>query len=258
MTPGADRITGQISDGHWNAVLWADRAIFNAQTNPAPFTGKYTMIIPGTLDDPTVPGGDGCGAVNVDRAGAVALVGTLADGTAITQRAPLSKDGQWPLYIPLYAGKGSILSWVTFTNASSGVGGRLNWNKPAMAASKYYRNGFDVESMLTGSRYIPPLGATNRILSFSNGVVVCSGGNLSQPVTNAVSIGTNNKVTNLGPARLVFTMMPATGLFSGIVVDPTTGKAIPFKGALLQGLDFGAGHFLRTNQSGQVSLRPAE
>src|SRR5262249_12679256 len=152
-------------------------------------------------------------------AGAVALTGTLADGSAIVQRAPLSKDGQWPFYVSLYGGKGSILSWVTFTNPPSRVGGRLNWSKPALATSKYYPSGFNVESMFTGSVYVPPVGVTNRILSFSNGVVMCQGGNIVSPLTNNVVIASNNKVTNLSSNKLVLTIAPATGLFSGSVVD---------------------------------------
>ena len=257
MTPGTDRLSGQLSDGTWSAELAAHRTVFNVKTNPTPFAGHYTLIIPGFADDPTLPGGDGCGSVTVLGGGTVALAGTLADGTVMTQRAPLSKEGHWPLYVSLYGGKGSILSWVTFTN-STNVGGRLNWNKPALATSKYYRDGFSIESMLTGSAYSPPVSATDRILSFSNGVVVWSGGNLSQPMTNNVVISPNNKVTLPASGKTVLTIAPATGLLRGSVSDATTGKLFLFKGALLKGWDSGAGYFLGTNQSGRVTLLPGE
>jgi hypothetical protein len=111
--------------------------------------------------------------------------------------------------------------------------------------------------MFTGAVYNPPLGTTNRILSFSNGVVVCQGGELSQPVTTNVVVAPNNKVTSPGSTKPVLTLTPATGLFNGSVVDPTTGKPLLLKGALLQGLDFGSGYFLGTNQSGQVRFEAA-
>src|SRR5262249_50459695 len=135
--------------------------------------------------------------------------------------------------------------------------GRLNWNKPMSTASKTYRGGFEVESMVTGAVYVPPLGTTNRVLSFSNGVVVCRGGELAQPVSTNVVVSSNNKVTIPGSAKPILTLTPATGLFNGSLVDPATGKPISFKGVLLQGLDFGAGYFLGTNQSGAVRFEAA-
>ena len=43
--------------------------------------------------------------------------GTLGDGTKISQKTLLSKNGQWPFYNSIYKGSGSVLCWVTFTNS---------------------------------------------------------------------------------------------------------------------------------------------
>jgi len=60
----AQQLNGWVSNGvsgGWLAELGADRAVFNAQTNPATqYAGKYTLNIPGATNwDGTVWLGDG-------------------------------------------------------------------------------------------------------------------------------------------------------------------------------------------------------
>ena len=41
---GGEVLTGNVDDGNWLAELRADRAVFNAQTNPATqYAGKYHL-----------------------------------------------------------------------------------------------------------------------------------------------------------------------------------------------------------------------
>src|ERR1035438_602931 len=62
----------------------------------------------GSDDDVSLPQGDGYGAVTVDTGGNVSLTGALADGTTLKTSlghpltAPVSKNGQWPVYASLY------------------------------------------------------------------------------------------------------------------------------------------------------------
>src|SRR5207248_6361902 len=99
VTDGS-RITGTISDGTWVAEFTANRAAFNARTSPAPFAGKYTVILPGPADgNSQTPQGDSYGSLTVDQAGRVRFRGALADGTKLTQSTTISQDGQWPLYV---------------------------------------------------------------------------------------------------------------------------------------------------------------
>ena len=138
---GSDTLTGTVSDpiAGWTATLNGDRALFNAKTNACTLAGKYTLLLPGLPHDAFVPGGHSYGAVTIDSNGVVSLKGYLSDKTSAAQKVPLSKNGQWPLYVPLYSGKGSLLSWVGFTNRpTDDFHGLLNWSKPVVPKAKYY------------------------------------------------------------------------------------------------------------------------
>ena len=71
-----------------------------------------------------------------------------------------------------------------------------------------------------------------------------------------MTIGTNNKTANAKPGQFSLTFKPASGLFTGRVVNPNTHKPINFSGAVLQNQGVGLGYFLTTNLSGQVSIGP--
>jgi hypothetical protein len=201
------------------------------------------------------PGGDSFGTVTVDAGGNAKLNLTLADGTRATQKIPLSKNGEWPLYVPLYRGGGSILSRVAFADIAgeSDFAGILTWIKPASTTAKFYGAGFAEQIPLAGSFYRPPTNRTDRLLTFSSGAVAFTAGNLAA-FTNAVSYSDDNKVANLATNKLTLTISLPTGLFHGSVTVPGVTRSKPFKGALFQKADFGSGHFLGTNQSGRVLL----
>jgi hypothetical protein len=253
---GAEALTGTVGDGHWLAVLRADRAVFNAQTNPATlYAGKYTLIVPGSTDASASPGGEGYGTVVVNGAGQVTLSGSLADGSALSQSVPVSRDGRWPLYASLYTGKGSVWSWLAFdayNNPARGLEGDLSWIKPAQLGVRYYPAGFTNEVVAEGSRYTQPAGLTNRVIHLTNGVVSFEGGNLSAPFTNLVSLTLSNRVINASSNTLSLSLTLSSGLFSGSATVPGTRQNVWFKGALLQNMDVGYGYFLGTNQSGSV------
>ncbi len=249
-----DRILGSVKNPDWTAELLAYRSSFNAMTNPATQTGKYTMMIPGSDNPNTNPTGAGFGTLTLSAAGGIQFSGTLAEGTKITQKTTLSSNGQWPFYVSLYGGQGSVLSWLIFTNEdTSDFSGSLTWIKPAMPTAKYYPVGFSNEVTAVGSRYVS-YGTTNRVLNFTDGLVAFGEGNLLQAFTNNVILNTNNKVTNLSSNKLSLTITASSGLLKGSVNDPITGKAILFNGAVLQKQNIGAGFFLGTNQSGLFQL----
>jgi hypothetical protein len=252
---GSDTVTGTVSDGSWLATLSGDRAVFT-KSNPNTNAGKYTFLLPGLPGDAFVPGGTSYGTVSIDGNGVATLKGFLSDKTSAAQKAPLSKNGEWPLYIPLYSGKGSLLSWIAFTNrATDDFHGLLNWSKPAQPTTKYYPLGFATnENTLVGARYTPPVG-TNKILQLTDATLTLNGVNLTQNYTNDLKLGLGSKVTNDGPHALALLFTPATGLFKGSLT-PTNAeaKAIAFTGAVLQKGTNAAGFSLGTNQSARVSL----
>jgi len=211
------------------------------------------LIIPIDTNSAAGPGGDGFGTVSVSTAGAVSFSGTLADGTKVTQKTTLSKNGQWPFYAPLYQGRGSLISWVAFTNETdTDFDGLFNWFKQAQTA-KYYPGGFTNEAMIGGSRFVPPT-ATNLVINITNGIVGFTNGNLTTDFTNLVMLDAKGKVLNQGANKLSLSISKSSGTFSGSVTPPDGGKTISFKGALLQKQNSGSGFFLGTNASGRVSL----
>ncbi len=176
----------------------------------------------------------------------------LPDGTKFAQKTSLSKNGDWPLYVPLYKGKGSLISWVNFANQpESDLFGLFNWFKRAQAA-KHYAAGFTNEALLVGSRFIP--GTTNNILGLSNALVSFLGGNLSADFTNAIAIDGKNKVTNLGSNKPSLAQQIQRHL-QRFGHPPAGGKALSFSGAILQKQTNGAGFLLGTNRSSRVELR---
>jgi hypothetical protein len=250
---GTNQVVGRVTDGTWEAPLLGDRATFNTKTNPAPFAGSYTFIIPGQID--VGPEGDGFGTIKIDGNGGASLAGTLADGTKISFKVPLSMHGQCPVYVPLYSGYGSIMSWLTVTNRpADDVSGLLSWIRPAQIKAKYYAGGFTNEAMVIGSSYVRPVPSTNPVITVSAPAIAFSGGNLVNPFVNAIALGAGSKVTNLGSNKLSLSIATASGLFKGSVTDPSTGKSFSFSGALLQKQNAGAGFLLGTNRSSRVVL----
>lgn len=258
LTNGTDRITGLVSEETssntvWSVDLVADRAVFGG-TNLAPLTGKYTMIIPSDTNSSSGPFGDSYGTVSVSSKGGVSFSGALADGTKVTQKTGLSKIGQWPLYVPLYKGKGALVSWVTFdTNAPmTDFSGTLNWFKQPQSV-KYFPAGFTNELDIAGSLFTKPA-STNWVINLTNAVVAFTNGNLSADFTNTIAIDAKGKVINESTNKLTLSASKSSGTFSGSATPPAGGKAVSFKGAVLQKQTNGFGFFLGTNSSGRVSI----
>jgi len=203
-----------------------------------------------------LPGGDSYATVSVNPAGKIKLAGSLADGTKLTQSATVSKNGEWPFFVPLYGGQGAILAWVTFlTTPTNDLSGDLVWIKPGIATAKFYPAGFNLAASALGFRYHPPA-TGSALFNFANGTLALEGGDLSQPITNRIAIGANNRVMNLSSNRLTLTFKTATGLFTGRVVNPATAKAVSFNGVVLPEAELGLGYFLGTSQSGEAIVGP--
>jgi len=252
-----DQIFGQLIDSAWTATMSGDRARFSSKTNPAPYVGSYTMIIPGQSGDSSKPAGHGYGTVKVATSGITIFAGALADGTKVTQSTALSRNGVWPLYASLYVGQGSLLSWITFANhASDDLSGTMSWIKLPVATARYYPGGFTTEVMASGSTYVKPASTDNLILNLPNAVVDFSGGNLNSDFSNDIALGLSSKVTNVSSNKLSMVFTTGTGLYKGTVVDPATGTTSPFAGAVFQKVDMGYGSLMGASQSSSVVVGP--
>ena len=180
----------------------------------------------------------------------------LGDATTATGTTVLSRQGQWPLYISLYGGKGSMLGWLAFTN--SGISGQTAWFKLPQATAKLYPNGITQSAEVTGSAYNYASGLP--ILDFIDGRLLLTNGDLPQNITNQIVLNpaapiTSQSTNDQTAWKLEF--KPSTGMFKGSVLNPETGASLSINGVVLQNQDFGAGLFIGTTETGSVTLSPA-
>jgi hypothetical protein len=258
---GGQSVQGTVSDGSFVALLNGDQAVFNTMRPATNYQGRYTLIIPGT-NDPTIgPFGAGCGTVTVDASGNITFGGSLADGTtSVSQSSVVSKDGYWPFYVPLYGGAGSLWGTNCFTNHTLIAAPFLSWINPAKAGqTALYRDGFTNEqTAIIGSFYTP----TNRpLLNLTNARVILEGGDLPLPITNQITLASNNTITVPHTAGntngLTLAITKTNGLISGTFANPANArKTIKLNGVLLQNQTNAAGWFPGANQSGSFLLQP--
>jgi hypothetical protein len=260
LTNGTDRLTGLVTEQASTGAVWsvpftADRAYYNGRDLIAPEAGKYTMLFPAVSDSTNGLDGDGFGAVTVDKNGGVSFVGALADGTKVNQKTTLSKYGQWPFYLPLYKGKGSLLSRVDFTNQTSfDFTNLFYWFKQAQVTT-YFASGFTNQAILIGSHYV--FTPSNAVINLTNATIAFTNGSLAADFTNHFDIDPKGKVFPFGTNKLKLAINKSSGLFSGSVVPDGTNRAMKFQGAIFQKQTNAAGFFLdATNRSGRVSIEP--
>jgi len=252
---GSQTLTGLVRSSTWTADLLAHRAVY-CRTNPAPQAArKYTLVIPGAVDPATGPGGYGFGTLTVDVSGNLSFSGLLGDGAKVTQASVLVGQGQWPFYLSPYAGKGLVQGWLQFlTNGTNqDITGQVSWLKLGGVPGKLYPRGFEFPDGVdvVGSLYTngtPLLNWTD-----GHGLIELEGGNLSPAITNALTLGPNNKLS--GTNKLSLTLTTTSGLFRGSVPGPGR-QSISVSGVLLQKWNEGYGLFLGTTNSGSVHLGP--
>jgi hypothetical protein len=247
LSEGADAITGLVSDGNWTAALNGGRSGFDGRTGFSDQAGHYTLIL---RNGGTGPGGNSFGTVIVDKSGRLSFQGSLADGMKVTQSTYVSRDGGWPLYVPLYRGQGYLFGGVTFNNNdTTDLSGQINWEKQTT-------NGFSAVTTLNGSFYNrPPAGGS--VLNFSAGTLALNGGDPAVNIQDQVLLQPNGRVTSTDGLRLSVSFSLTSGSFSGSVVDPDLGRSIPFRGVALQKQNLASGYFsTSTNQSGAVVIQP--
>ena len=255
LAGGTGALTGTVTTSSWEAQLTADLAVFDGKTQIAPQLGAYTLSIAGSEDSTNQPGGNSYATVTIDKAGHVHLSGALADGTKFGASTVISTNGLSPVYVPLYGGNGSLLSWLSVSNAGAAtLSGDVSWIKPAIKSAKFYPLGFTVGTSLTGSRYVAPASGQG-ILTSTNALLILSGGALDQPLTNSISLGPNGRVVNQqAGVNLTLSFTPGTGLFHGHIAGPGVPGTVPLNGVALQEENSALGYFLGTTQSGAVVI----
>ena len=258
LSSGANLMTGTVAANNWHSDLRAFRAVFDSRINPpSQFASKYTLIVPGAAGDPAKPSGDGWATLSLNSAGSLTVSGTLADGTPFRQTAPISQQGDFPLYVPLSSGTGCLFGWLSITNRDSDdLHGQLTWTKASLASAKLYPLGFTNGNINAfGSIYIPPPPAI-RALNLTDGFITFSGGELPSAFTNTVTLGTNNKLTTNSPNPLSAAIATPTGQLSGTVTPVASTKPALMKGVVLQKQNLACGFVILTNQTSRFVLSP--
>jgi len=233
---------------------------YRVVTSASAYAGKHVLLVRAATAM-NGPAGFGPGAVTVTTLGAVTVSGTLADGAPMSQSGKLVAGGQWPFYMPLYAGRGVALGWLTVgTNGALATGGEVFWTKPALGTERYFPMGFTETRYAELARYTPPAAGANAT-GWRDGALYLSGGNLPEPVMALIQVSNNVvRVTGGAVSNLLVIISPADGQFSGSFL-PLGGPLTSFKGALVpdtQSGTNGGGWFLGTNTGGRVSLRENE
>ncbi len=229
-TGAPNPFSGNLSDGTWASEMHGAPAAYNAKTHPSPQIGTYTVAVPSQDFEAAFPLGNGYGSVKVDGSGNVKLSGVLADGTMITQASQLSADGSWPLFVPLYSGKGLLMAWVSFENRTDDdLHGAINWIKGPDLLAKYYSSGFALAGNTVGARFAPGSSLA-----------------LNTQVAKLQSEG-NGVITKISVSA-------SAGTFKGSMLDKTTGKPISFQGALLLKTDTGYGFVLGPGETTPITL----
>lgn len=250
-------IYGSVSDGSWSAELDGTPLHFHAKTNPAPYAGRYTMLMASTHSAPAIPRGTSWGTFTIATSGMLKLVGSLSDGTKLSDASAVNEAGLWPLYLPYARNGGSIIGWLSATNedVEKWVGYLSCIKKARLPTTKYYAAGFTNEAFATGIRYIPPGKGTN-VVSWTNGLAFAVDGNLAEEITNRFDIGLVNRVAWEGTNFTALSFTSKDGRFKGTFKHPAIGKPTSFSGVLHQPYGRGAGFFLGTNQSGAINIEP--
>ena len=290
MTGTISKLTGTVTQRYRTTItavsdIDADRAAYlltkNAPPSLAGTTSKpYTLVFKHLTSQPGLlaidyPQGDGFATGTIKTNGTVSISGKLADHTAITAAAHLSKMNRWPLFAQLYALKGSFNAWINVDDAPADTdmtGSSVHWFRPYQATQWYpwgWDEGIDVD--IIGAHYSPPPAGVFPVplpvdALNGNATLTFSDGGLSPSVVKAVNISPTN-VANRAPTSdtsYTFTLTPTSGLISGTYFTHTNLTKPAWQGVLFQkgANKAGYGYFMTaspkvvdgTGQSGAVKL----
>ena len=139
------RITGVLTDGRKIPALRLYRQ--GAATNGAAFSGDYALTFGAAA--PVLD--EGTATLRISSRGSTRVRGQLGDGRTLDDGSFLSADGQVPLFMPLYQGRGLILGWLHI-GADGRVQGTARWFRPGDSRHANYPDGFSLKIPVTGSR----------------------------------------------------------------------------------------------------------
>jgi len=245
IEPLTGDLTGTIFAGSEQAAVTGHRMT----PNPA-FTGWWNMILQSAgAPQSSRPYGACMASIKLTATGQALWSGKLADGTAFTATSGVGAEGDLPLHLLLYTGKGSFQSWSKL-NLDSSWTGSGDWWKSPNAGGANYPQGFPLYSLyMTGEKYVIP-GFGNLLgyaESYDNARLALNGGSLTVPLGQVFTLTYNHKMlTAANPNGVSLTLTPATGWFTGTFKSTDTpARSGTLHGVMLPGFRIGAGFFLQ-------------
>jgi hypothetical protein len=238
-----DHFEAVINSGNWTAALTACLPEVVSRTNRE----SFSLLVSSGADSNLEPSGMGHAYAILDKAGNLTAQWTLADGVRFQQSSRLVSQGRWPMYAPLYGGRGLVLGWPSLVIQDQPV----TWLKPRLNAAKTYPLGFTNEVMITAFPYHAPAPG-DPVFRSSNFQAIINQPGPGEPIIINFSLDARNRI--IIPNRDVFrlTFSPRVGHFQGRVIDPATTKWIPFSGQFMQNPDIGYGFSIKDGQSAGV------
>lgn len=255
-SPSSGLLYGTVTGTSWIAQLSGGRAKF-LYSPPAPQSGSnYTVAFIGSSDGLTSPGGDGFGNLTVSTSGQVGFSGRMPDDSALVPPLTyITGNGDWPVYIPLYGGKGSVFGWLTnSTGQPRSYEGTVHWIKTG-AYGTTYPSGFTNQSVAVSS-VLPSLASGIPAFNSPNAMVVFSDGLLTTPITNYISL--NNNVVSVFEGQtngLTLSLTKSTGQWLGSINNPSNAVKMTVRGVLLKDQNQARGYFVGP-RSGYFLVEP--
>ena len=231
-------LTGSFSAGVANGDITGAILVTSANPVPSRLIGKYTLLLP-----LPAPQGIGYGSATVDQFGHTRLAGVLGDGVRFTESSTITQARTWPLFAPLYSGKGVLAGLLTFESIPkvSDFDGQLFWSKPLPGAAS-----LSTVISAIGSSYQ----LANPVLPLTSGTGALSL-QLPTPITQTVTAGSGLALSGTGPLTLTF--HPANGVFTGTF--KSTGAMGKYGGAIFQDQNLGQGVYILGGTAGAVNLK---
>lgn len=262
---GGMKLIGTINGASGlSAIIDSHRQSFHSRNNPAPMTGRYTVLIPGPE---SFPGGDGFALVTVAKSGRITAKFRLGDYSPASDATYVSVDGEWPLSLIYNSRKlGSLAGSMRFRDeAESDIDGMLTWKKTAHTRQKFFPEGFTFQVPAIGSAFtkvedgklIDGIG-----YGWLNTAVTFQGGLSPNPGTAFTYWHDNNRFESRvrDGQKLSIKASRTTGYVYGRFTDRNESPTVTirFYSAAFQKQNVISGvcNRLRTNQVGAVSIGP--
>jgi hypothetical protein len=141
LSGASQSLTGVVSNtdpgNPWTAPLVA----YLATNSPAVPPEFFVMDILADTNSPNSPQADSYVFIMPSANGTTSMIGSLADGTAVSQTVSMSQNGTIPIYFSLYGGAGVAEGWVNLANDQPT--GTITWAHPAgVITAQPYPQGF--------------------------------------------------------------------------------------------------------------------